>query len=132
MKITQIRRKPLRAAVLLIIPFAVYCLLRLAVFVYARTLMPYMPPCILRSFTGRLCPSCGMTHSVFALSRLDIIEACRENLMIPLAALFAVLWYFEQWLAAFGNQRKLLPRSGIFWVGVLIFWGVYAIARNFV
>ncbi len=122
-----------QSAVLLgMFPFAATGALYGIKYLYARFLMPHMPPCLLRTFTGWRCPSCGMTHSVFALARLDVIGALRENVMIPFAALTAVIWYIELWIRWSGSQRRIIPRSKRFWVGVLIFWGVYTVARNLI
>ena len=122
------RRK--RAVCLCVLPFAAFGILYALKILYENTLMQHMPPCFLRTLTGWLCPSCGMTHAVFALTRLDLVTALRENLMIPLIALFSLLWYLEQWIALSDKPRRLLPRSGKFWIGILIFWLIYTILRN--
>ena len=124
------KNKGRQALCLCLLPFAAAGLLLLLKNLYEALIMPYIPPCIFRSLTGWRCPSCGMTHAVFALSRLDFITAIRENFMIPLAVLFILLWYMEQWFSVCGSNRRLLPRRGVFWIGVLIFWLIYTILRN--
>ena len=119
-----------KAVCLVLLPFAAAAVLLALKTLYELLLMPHMPPCILRTMTGWLCPSCGMTHAVFALTRLDLVTAARENLMIPLAVLFGLLWYLEQWYAALGKPHRLFPHRGKFWIGVLLFWLLYTILRN--
>ena len=130
MKHKLILKKSQKLVLLCILPFAAAGLLLLLKQVYAAYMMPYIPPCVLRTLTGLRCPSCGMTHSVFALTRLDIIESARQNLMIPLAVLGALIWYAELWTRALGKPKRLLPRKGIFWAGVLAFWLLYTVLRN--
>ncbi len=120
------------AAALAILPFAAAAALCGIKYLYARFVMPFMPPCLLRTFTGWKCPSCGMTHSVFALTHLDVVSALRENVMIPLAAVFALLWYAERWMHLSGSARHIIPRNKWFWIGVLIFWGAYTVIRNLI
>lgn len=131
MKIVQNHRKSIIwAALLTLLPFAAIGVLLLAKACYARWILPYMPPCLLRTFTGYLCPSCGMTHAVFALCRGDVWAALRENAVIPFAMLLAVFWYVEQWIRFGGSAKKIIPRSGKFWVAVLGMWMLYAVLRN--
>lgn len=124
--------KSKQIALLVLLPFFAFLLLIVLKTLYAQTLMPHIPPCVVRTMTGWLCPSCGMTHSVFALARLDLLTAARENLMIPLAVLFALLWYLERWFLVSGHPRRLLPRKAVFWIGVLLFWLIYTVLRNIV
>lgn len=130
----QIAQSPsrLRLLCLALLPLAAFGMLLAVKTLYAEFLMPHIPPCMLRSLTGWLCPSCGMTHAVFALSRLDLVTALRENIMIPFAVLLAVLWYAEKWCAVCGHPKRLIPRKKWFWIGVLLFWLLYTILRNLI
>jgi len=128
-QIAQISKRK-RIFCLVLLPLAVYGLLLAVKALYAEYIMPHMPPCMLRSLTGWLCPSCGMTHAVFAMANLDILTALRENIMIPFAALLAVCRYLERWCAVCGHPRKLIPRGKIFWISVLVFWFLYTVLRN--
>lgn len=119
-----------KAAMLCLLPFAAFGLLLIAKALYARIVMPWMPPCLIRTFTGYLCPSCGMTHSVFAVTRLQLGEALRQNAFIPFALLLAVLYYIELWTRAFDSPKQIIPRSGKFWICVLIAGTVYTVLRN--
>lgn len=130
-KMQWIRKKPYSFILLAILPFAGAGALLVVKNLYAAFLMPYVPPCLLRTVTGGLlCPACGMTHAVFAMCRLDIVTAAKENIMILFVAIIALLWYVELWMKAFGSTKKIIPRSGKFWVAVLGMWMVYAILRN--
>lgn len=130
MKHKLIRTKPQKAAALCILPFAAAGALLLLKTAYAAWVMPYMPPCLLRTATGKLCPSCGMTHSVFALCRLDFAEAVRQNALVPFGVLIALLYYAELWTRVLGKPKKLVPRRGIFWIGVILAAAVYTVLRN--
>ncbi|MBQ8921140.1 MAG: DUF2752 domain-containing protein [Oscillospiraceae bacterium] len=132
MQHNSISKKRRAAAVLLcILPFAAYGLLILAKLCYARWLEPKIPPCVLRSFTGYRCPGCGMTHSFYAVSRLDLITAMRENAVLPVLLLFAALYYAELWLRVLGRPRRLISRRHGFVYAMLALWAVYCVARNF-
>lgn len=50
---------------------------------YAERLAYALPACLFKSFVGIACPSCGVTRTALALSRLDLAMALRVN---PLAA----------------------------------------------
>ena len=129
-KSTQIHKKTLIFAGLCLLPPAAFGLLLLLKMAYARFVMPHMPPCVLRTLTGYRCPSCGLTHSVFALCRLDFAEAVRQNLIGPFGVLLALLYYAELWCRACGKPRRIIPRSGYFWLGVLLFLLGYTVFRN--
>ena len=129
-KSTQIHKKPLIFAGLCLLPPAAFGLLLLAKAAYSRYVIPHMPPCIFRTLTGKLCMSCGLTHSVFAICRLDFAEAAKQNLIGPFAVLLALLYYLELWLRALGRQKQIIPRSKRFWIGVLLFFLGYTVIRN--
>ena len=124
--------KAQKVFLLILLPFLAYALLLAAAKCYAAWVMPYMPPCLLRTATGYLCPSCGMTHSVFALTRLDILTALKENAAIPFLALLALLRYVELWCGVLGRKRVLIPRKLWFWLCVTGAFLAYAVLRNIV
>ena len=129
-KSAQIRKKTLYCAGLCVLPFAAFGFLILVKMAYERFVMPHMPPCILRTLTGFRCPSCGLTHSVFALCRLALAEAARQNLLAPFGVLLALLCYAELWTKALGKPRRLIPRTKTFWIGVLLCLLGYTVLRN--
>lgn len=132
MKHQQIRTKQQSVIFLCILPFLAAGGLLLAKAVYARWVMPLVPPCFFRTATGLRCPSCGMTHAVFALCRGDIAESLRQNAVLMFGVVLGILWYIERWLRALSHPKRLIPRNGKFWSCVLIVWLVYAVVRNFI
>ena len=130
MKRKLILKKPQKIALLCILPFAAAGLLLLLKQAYAAYIMPYVPPCMLRTLTGLRCPSCGMTHSVFALCRLDLAESLRQNALVPFGVVLAALYYAELWTRALGKPKRLFPRSGRFWLGVIAAVLLYTVLRN--
>ena len=128
-KSAQMRRKQ-QTVLLCVLPFAAAGILLAVRYFYEIYLMPHMYPCILRTLTGKLCPACGMTHSVFALCRGDLAGAVRENAVIPACVLLALLWYAERWCKALGKRVTLLPRKARFWITLLALWLLYALLRN--
>lgn len=114
------------------LPPAAFMILWCAAALYRVTVMPLLPPCLLRTFTGYLCPSCGMTHSVFAVARLDLFTAIKENAIIPALVLIALLKYIELWTRVLGRPRRLVPNTAKFWWGFLAAALIYAVVRNFV
>ena len=130
MKRKLILTKPQKIAALCVLPFAAAGTLLLLKTAYAAWVMPHMTPCLLRTLTGKLCPSCGMTHSVFVLCRLDFAESLRQNALVLFGVLIALLYYAELWTRALGRPKKLVPRRGIFWAGVIIAVLIYTVLRN--
>ncbi|MBQ5334453.1 MAG: DUF2752 domain-containing protein [Oscillospiraceae bacterium] len=115
---------------LCVLPFAAFGLLFLLKTAYMRLIAPYLPPCVIRTLTGYRCPSCGMTHSVNALFRGDLLTALRENALIPAAVLLLILRYAELWTEALGRPRHLFPRGTRFWLCVLPAARLYTVLRN--
>ena len=132
MKHKLILKKKQQIILLCVLPFAATGFLLLMKNLYARYVIPRMPPCILRTLTGWKCPSCGMTHAVYALCRLDIPEALRQNALLVFLLLLLVLLYLERWLAVCGRPKHLIPRSGLFWAAAVVFWIGYLVLRNII
>ncbi|MBR4200791.1 MAG: DUF2752 domain-containing protein [Oscillospiraceae bacterium] len=130
MKRKLILKKSQKIFLLCILPFAAAGALLLAAVLYQRYIMPYVPPCYLRTLTGYRCPSCGMTHAVYALCRLDFAEVLRQNAMLLFGVLLGVLYYAEQWTRALGCPKKIIPRRSGFWIAALIGWLAYTVIRN--
>lgn len=125
-------KKSQKIVLLCILPFAAAGALLLAAALYARYVIQYVPPCLIRTATGWLCPSCGLTHAVYALIRGNLWESLRQNAVLLFGVLLGIVWYIELWTRALGRPKKLLPRKGAFWVGVLLFWLGYTVVRNLV
>ena len=77
------------------------------------------PPCPIHQFTGLLCPGCGATRALAALTHLHFTEAWRLNpllfLLLPLA-----IFYFTR-------PRKLHPLAVAALAAITI---LFTIARN--
>lgn len=130
MKCKLMLKKKQQIILLLILPFAAAGALLLAKILYARYVVPWMPPCLLRTLTGWKCPSCGMTHAVYALCRLDFAEAMRQNALLIFGILLLFLRYLEEWCRVLGKPKKLIPRRAAFWVIVGVLGLIYTILRN--
>lgn len=129
-KITHRLKKSHAAVLLAALPFAAFGMLRLLKALYARFAEPLLPPCVLRTLTGQKCPGCGMTHSVYALTRFDLAEALRENAGIPFLLLIGLLRYAECWLELAGHPRHLFPhKTGFLYACIGVFL-LYCVLRN--
>ncbi len=130
MKRKLILKKKQQIVLLLLLPFAAAGGLLLAKNLYTLLVLPWMPPCTLRTLTGWKCPSCGMTHAVYALCRLDFAEALRQNALLVFGILLLVLRYLEIWCSVLEKPRQLIPRRAAFWIVMGVFWVGYWILRN--
>lgn len=130
MKRKLILKKKQQIVLLLLLPFAAAGGLLLAKNLYTLLVLPWMPPCTLRTLTGWKCPSCGMTHAVYALCRLDFAEALRQNALLVFGILLLVLRYLEIWCSVLEKPRHLIPRRAAFWIVMGVFWVGYLILRN--
>ncbi len=130
MKRKLMLKKKQQIVLLLLLPFAAAGCLLLAKNLYTWLVLPWMPPCTLRTLTGWKCPSCGMTHAVYALCRLDFAEALRQNALLVFGILLLVLRYLETWCSVLEKPRRLIPRRAAFWIVMGVFWVGYWILRN--
>lgn len=81
-----------------------------------HTQLPWMMPCTFYVWTGRPCPSCGMTTSFALLIRGDVISSLRANWAGTLLATFCLLFipwslasvYRKQPLFILSIERTLL------------------------
>ncbi len=49
-------------------------------------------PCMIKSFTGFRCPTCGMTRAIMAIFKGNVIESISFNIMgIPLVILLIIM-----------------------------------------
>ena len=81
----------------------------------ARTMATHtklgIPPCNFVTWTGKPCPSCGMTTSFALLVRGDVISSLRANWVGTLLATFwagLLVWSVAGWLV---GRPLLVPRG---------------------
>ena len=88
--------------------------------------------CPINKMFGIYCPGCGCTRSIFALLRLDIPLALRENIT-PLALITVSLsFYLEPLLGCFGISYKSPVRHKAVWISLVAFAVFYYVLRNFI
>lgn len=93
-----------------------------------------MPPCPFRSVTGLPCPTCGATHAVVALSRLNWGGALAANPLVTIGACALILGGLAAGTAALLGRPLREPSWGpvsrwsaillvlLNWVWVLAHW----------
>ena len=90
------------------------------------------PGCAFHAWTGRCCPTCGMTRSLHAFSHGDWTASFRYHIMGPLVFLGTLLLSAALALEAVTGRKVTLTiqdksRRGfcLSWVGVwFLYWGV--------
>lgn len=76
-----------RAAVVALLPLAVYLLPREWIFSGEH------PLCLIRNITGHECPGCGMTRALASLAYMDPVGAWHYNrAVVVVAPLLAYVW----------------------------------------
>lgn len=91
-----------------------------------------LPPCLVHTLTGLQCPGCGMTRSVIALVNGDILLSLRQNALLIVFILIAVIFYIEYALNAFGVNLKL-PFHKMRYVYIfLALLAIYSVLRNII
>ena len=103
-----------RRILLLAAPLALLCLR-----VFPPDRFPFYPPCPIHQYTGLLCPGCGATRALAALTHLRVAEAWHLN---PLLFLLLPLALFH-----LGRPRKLHPLGFATLAAVTI---AFTVARN--
>lgn len=69
--------------------------------------------CMFYHVTGLPCPSCGMTRSVLALTRLDFRDAIAFNPLGPVfVGIFILWWVLSVYQMATGRRVYLLEWAG--------------------
>lgn len=87
--------------------------------------------CAFHKLTGLLCPACGNTRSVICLLKGDIVPSVGYNAVIPIGAALLCLFWLQCFFSTFGIKVRLLPKSQIFWVGLLCAVLLFLLMRNF-
>jgi hypothetical protein len=91
----------------------------------------FLPPCPFYTTFNLYCPACGNTRSLEALLRGEFIAALRYNITIPFLVLLAAAFLTELIFRAFGKRMVIVPRKNAFLFGVIGFFLVYYVVRNF-
>lgn len=86
--------------------------------------------CPLRAATGLLCPLCGGTRAVHALTHGEWPVALGLNpvvtVLLPIAVLWWAAWVARAWR---GRRTVFFERLGVFWTVVALMIG-FAVLRN--
>lgn len=86
--------------------------------------------CPLRATTGLLCPLCGGTRAVHALTHGDAVLALGLNPVVVLLLPVGVLWWLAWVVRSLRGRRTVFfERSGVFWTIVVAMVG-FAVLRN--
>ena len=90
-------------------------------------------PCVFHKLTGLLCPGCGMTRSIIAISNGNLLKAIRYNfLIVLLIPLFSIYAFYNIYHLL--EHKKLVSLSKFYpqklTLFFLIFCLVYGIVRN--
>ena len=92
-----------------------------------------LPMCIFYKYTGMYCAGCGETRAVNALLEGNVLLALRQNALIIIALLVAIILYIETILkVVFEKKFKSLILNYKFMWTFLGFLFVYSILRNFI
>ncbi len=89
-------------------------------------------PCMFHKVTGLLCPGCGLTRSIVALSRLDIARALSYHPLVFLCIAY-FLWFGISAAVRYvrGEEDALWVRPAWLHVAVLVILLLFGILRNF-
>lgn len=85
-------------------------------------------PCLLRTFTGLLCPGCGNSRAALALMRLDFAAAFSYNLLFPLE-FFYLIWVYVHCCKAYLKGKRFsykppYPIMDILILAAIVIWGI--------
>ncbi len=86
--------------------------------------------CPLRATTGLLCPLCGGTRAVHALTHGDGVQAMGLNPLVVLLLPVAVMWWVA-WVvrSVLGRRMVFFERFGVFWT-IVVAMVCFAVLRN--
>ncbi|MBR1592967.1 MAG: DUF2752 domain-containing protein [Ruminococcus sp.] len=125
-------RKKFKNIIFILSPLILIPAAYLIVSFYRDRISIYIPPCLIRTFTGIYCPGCGATHCIYELSSGHILKAVKYNAVIFGLIVYAVLLWAEKILSAFGKNIKIIPANHAFYAVTAGIAVLYFIIRNFI
>ncbi len=84
-------KKGCRIGIIFSVPILAVLLIKYVVPAYQRFTTGKLLPCIYYATTGYLCPGCGVTRSIYALAKGNILLSLRNNPIVLLIILFLIL-----------------------------------------
>ncbi len=118
-------------ALVIIAPFAAAAVCGAAAYLILRYVTLW--PCPSLTLLHIYCPGCGSTRAVAALLHGDLLLALRQNSVIPVMLLMAVLYYLEFALKVWGVRFHFpVIHNKVFITALFVCWLIYAVVRNFV
>ncbi len=118
-------------ALVIIAPFAAAAVCGAAAYLILRYVTLW--PCPSLTLLHIYCPGCGSTRAVAALLHGDLLLALRQNSVIPVMLLMAVLYYLEFALKVWGGRFRFpVIHNKVFITALFVCWLIYAVVRNFV
>ena len=118
-------------ALVIIAPFAAAAVCGAAAYLILRYVTLW--PCPSLTLLHIYCPGCGSTSAVAALLHGDLLLAVRQNSVIPVMLLMAVLYYLEFALKVWGVRFRFpVIHNKVFITALFVCWLIYAVVRNFV
>jgi len=119
----------------LLLPLSMLILIYFLSLLLFRFSDKYFFTCMIYWRTGIMCPGCGGTRAVKALTEFRFVDSLRFNPSVLTICIFGIYCYIQLFLNTFfrsrSGQKKIIPASKVFytlWAGILI---VYYIVRNF-
>ena len=118
-------------ALVIIAPFAAAAVCGAAAYLILRYVTLW--PCPSLTLLHIYCPGGGSTRAVAALLHGDLLLALRQNSVIPVMLLMAVLYYLEFALKVWGVRFRFpVIHNKVFITALFVCWLIYAVVRNFV
>lgn len=119
-----------RLLITLLPPAAVFIIFLMKDFIYS--IINNLPQCQFHKMTGLLCPGCGNTRALKSLLSLNIIDALRYNITLPLIIAALILFYIQSVISIWHGPVILFPKKISVYIVLCILLVFYFIIRNFI